>query len=99
MHKLTDAVCVRVMGWKHVQLSSFVSAQRQEYKLHQEGRPSRLTSERIKKLDEIGFVWEVPRGGPRRKKYSGPKACHAHPFSHDQEGGYTVPVHRLQDRR
>jgi hypothetical protein len=51
------------------QLSNWVSAQRQEYKLVQGGRPSnRLTDEKVKALDELGFVWEAQRGGPRRKQ-------------------------------
>lgn len=29
-----------------------------------DGRPSRLTEERIRQLSEIGFVWEARRGGP-----------------------------------
>lgn len=44
----------------------FVS-QRQDYKLYNKGRPSRLTAEKIAKLDAVGFVWEAQRGGRRRK--------------------------------
>jgi hypothetical protein len=29
-----------------------------------DGRPSRLTDERIQKLSDIGFIWEARRGGP-----------------------------------
>ncbi len=40
--------------------------QRQEYKLLQKGRSSRLDGDRIKLLNDLGFVWEAQRGGPRR---------------------------------
>jgi hypothetical protein len=55
---------------ENVQLSNWVSTQRQEYKLLRKGRSSRLTKDRIKLLDNIGFVWEAQRGGPRRRKSS-----------------------------
>lgn len=32
------------------------------------GRNTRLTPERIQKLDSVGFVWEAQRGGPRRQQ-------------------------------
>ena len=32
----------------------------------QKGKPSRLSKERIDKLNEIGFVWEAKRGAPRQ---------------------------------
>lgn len=55
------------IGWEeNVPLSNWVSKQRQEYKLLQKGKASRLTQERINKLDEIGFVWEAKRGAPRQ---------------------------------
>lgn len=41
--------------------------QRQDYKLYNKGRPSRLTPDKIARLDAIGFVWEAQRGGRRRK--------------------------------
>jgi hypothetical protein len=31
------------------------------------GRSSRLTDDRIKLLNEVDFVWEAQRGGPKRK--------------------------------
>jgi hypothetical protein len=42
--------------------------QRQEYKMMERGRSSRLTDDRIKLLNEVDFVWEAQRGGPRRKR-------------------------------
>jgi hypothetical protein len=50
-----------------VQLSNWVSTQRQEYKLYRKGRRSRLTHERLEQLQKIDFVWEAQRGGPRKK--------------------------------
>lgn len=53
------------------QLSNWVSAQRQEYKLMKSGRgSSRLTEDKIETLDRMGFVWEAQRGGPRRKHHT-----------------------------
>ena len=42
--------------------------QRQEYKLLQKGRSSRLTQDRIDLLNNVNFVWQAQRGGPRRKR-------------------------------
>jgi hypothetical protein len=47
-----------------------VSTQRQEYKLLKDGRPSRLRQDRIDLLEDLGFVWEAPRGGSRFRKAS-----------------------------
>jgi hypothetical protein len=57
------------IGWEeNIQLSNWVSTQRQEYKLIQRGRQSRLTQDRIDLLNKVDFVWEAQRGGPRRKR-------------------------------
>lgn len=40
-------------------LSSWVYRQRRQYSLLQAGKPSPLTEERIKKLEEAGFVWNT----------------------------------------
>lgn len=51
--------------------ATWVSTQRQEYKLLKQARSSRLTEAKKKKLDDVGFVWEAQRG--RRKiKPDGP---------------------------
>lgn len=61
--------CLIPIGYKdNVQLSNWVSTQRQEYKLMRDGRPSRLTDDRIRLLEKVGFVWEAQRGGPRKRK-------------------------------
>lgn len=60
------------IGWEeNVPLSNWVSKQRQEYKLLQKGKASRLTEDRIEKLKCIGFVWEAKRGAPRQVIISG----------------------------
>jgi hypothetical protein len=38
-------------------LGRWVTNQRQSYKLHQEGKPSRMTEERVRELESIGFDW------------------------------------------
>lgn len=38
-------------------LANWVSTQRKNYNLLKEGKPSAMTSERIKQLDDMGFVW------------------------------------------
>ena len=43
-------------------LGSWVAVQRKEYKLLQEGKNSRLTQERLDKLEEVGFEWAPRRG-------------------------------------
>jgi hypothetical protein len=40
-------------------LGRWVSTQRQNYKLYQEGKPSRMTEERIRELESVGFKWEA----------------------------------------
>jgi len=61
--------CLVPIGYKdNVQLSNWVSTQRQEYKLMKDGKPSRLTPERIQLLNAVDFIWEAQRGGPRRKR-------------------------------
>ncbi|KAL7438389.1 hypothetical protein ACHAXH_007609, partial [Discostella pseudostelligera] len=43
-------------------LGSWVAVQRKEYKLLMEGRPSRITQERIQRLESVGFEWVARRG-------------------------------------
>lgn len=65
------------IGWEeNVKLSNWVSTQRQEYKNMQNGRTSQLNEHRIELLNELGFAWEVQRGGRRRrlKSYATPSA-------------------------
>jgi hypothetical protein len=38
-------------------LGQWVSTQRRFYRLHQEGKPSPMTAERIRELASIGFDW------------------------------------------
>jgi hypothetical protein len=45
---------------------SFSKPKRQEYKLMQKGKASRLTEARLQMLNSVGFVWEAKRGAPRQ---------------------------------
>ncbi|GKY92765.1 hypothetical protein MPSEU_000246300 [Mayamaea pseudoterrestris] len=57
------------IGWtENVSLANWISTQRQEYKLKLKGRSNRLTEERMQMLNDVGFIWEAQRGGPRRLK-------------------------------
>jgi len=67
-YKKKHGDCLVPIGYKgNSQLANWVSTQRQEYKIKNDGKPSRLTPERIQRLNEIGFVWEAQRGGSRAK--------------------------------
>jgi hypothetical protein len=48
-------------------LAAWVSLQRQYYKKHQNGQHTTLTDERIKKLNSIGFLWDVPNTTDQRR--------------------------------
>ena len=41
------------------QLATWVKCQRRQYKLHQEGKPSNMTPQRIRELENLGFEWEL----------------------------------------
>ena len=43
-------------------LGSWVAVQRKEYKLLMEGKPSKLTNERVQRLQDAGFEWVARRG-------------------------------------
>ncbi len=43
-------------------LGSWVAVQRKEYKALQQGKPSKMTEERIIQLESIGFEWVARRG-------------------------------------
>ena len=51
-------------------LSPLISSQRQEYKNKKKGKKSRLDDRRIQLLNDIGFSWELQRGGKKRKLMS-----------------------------
>ena len=44
-------------------LASWVSSQRKHYSYMMRGKQSSMTSERIRRLEDIEFVWKVPRSG------------------------------------
>ena len=50
------------------------------------GRSSRLTNDRIKLLNNIGFVWEAQRGGPRRRRSSNNSGGSSEDMSATDEG-------------
>ena len=41
------------------ELGRWVANLRSNYRLHQEGKPSRMTEERIRELESVGFKWEA----------------------------------------
>eukprot|EP00977_Amphora_coffeiformis_P023500 scaffold13479_cov166-Amphora_coffeaeformis.AAC.12 len=41
------------------QLATWVKCQRRQYKLHQEGKPSNMTPQRVRELENLGFEWEL----------------------------------------
>ena len=44
---------------KNKALGRWVNKQRTQYRLRREGKQTPLTEDRIKLLDEVGFVWRV----------------------------------------
>lgn len=46
---------------ENLPLARWVKRQRYQYKLMQEGKPSTMTEERVKALEEVGFVWDSQR--------------------------------------
>eukprot|EP00548_Thalassiothrix_antarctica_P007828 CAMPEP_0194135360 /NCGR_PEP_ID=MMETSP0152-20130528/5461_1 /TAXON_ID=1049557 /ORGANISM="Thalassiothrix antarctica, Strain L6-D1" /LENGTH=410 /DNA_ID=CAMNT_0038831575 /DNA_START=34 /DNA_END=1266 /DNA_ORIENTATION=+ len=59
------------MGYKpNPSLGNWVSVQRQEFKNLQNSKPSKMTTNRAKLLESIGFVWKAPRGARRKSEKS-----------------------------
>ena len=54
---------------KNKALGAWVHTQRTQYRLRSEGKHSFLTEERIKLLDEVGFVWS-PQGNSWDDRYN-----------------------------
>lgn len=50
------------------QLGTWVNRQRKEYKYLMDGKKTAMTSERINKLNEVGFAWKHPSRGRRPMK-------------------------------
>jgi hypothetical protein len=46
----------------NLKLGKWVSRQRYHYRLYQEGKPSRITADRIQALESVGFEWETTAG-------------------------------------
>ena len=69
-YKRENGDCLVPIGHKvNPKLSNWVSTQRQEYKLFLRGKSSRITKNRIQRLNDIGFVWEAHRGTKGRKQH------------------------------
>ena len=52
-------------------LGRWVATQRQLYQNTKKGKTTRMTEERIHKLEEIGFVWDASDMGALKKDYEG----------------------------
>lgn len=63
--------CVPIGYKDNPQLGNWVSTQRQEMRVLKLGRNTRLDEGRIAKLKGIGFLWEAPRGGNRKRVNDG----------------------------
>jgi len=51
-----------------LRLGKWVQTQRQQYKLLQEGKRSKLTEDRIERLEDAGFEWEVAGGATAQEE-------------------------------
>mmetsp|Transcript_9016 Transcript_9016/g.19509 ORF Transcript_9016/g.19509 Transcript_9016/m.19509 type:complete len:168 (+) Transcript_9016:2186-2689(+) len=51
-------------------LAQWVTKQREQYKLLFEGKPSKLTQERLEKLENAGFLWKCEKGARYKKTNS-----------------------------
>lgn len=57
------------MGYKkNPSLGNWVSVQRQEFRNLQHGKSSKMTPNRVKLLESIGFIWKAPRGARRKNE-------------------------------
>ena len=57
---------------ENTKLGTWVHHQRRQYKKHQEGKTCHITEDRIRALDQIGFVWN-----PRERSGSGDEISQA----------------------
>ena len=48
-----------VLPIKYLKLGKWVSKQRSNYRLYQEGKPSTMTADHIRELESVGFEWEL----------------------------------------
>ena len=46
-------------------LATWIKCQRRQYRLHRQGRPTHISSSRIRQLEAIGFQWELKSGYSR----------------------------------
>jgi len=57
---------------KHPQLATWVKCQRRQYKLFWEGKPSNMTLERLRRLESVGFEWELRVSSKNKSKNTVP---------------------------
>lgn len=94
------SACMLPVAWSSVCLSVLLigrsppcrvfACQRREYKLLRKGLPSRLTHDRLQKLEKINFLWKAGRGGPRAQpalSLSSSMGGPAGPLQHDTTTG------------
>merc|ERR1712032_1282204 len=82
------------MGYKKnsEKLGEWVTDQRRQWKLKQEGRPSQLSDEKKEKLDQVGFVWKVRERADWNDRYE-------QLIEFKKENGHTiVPQHYTRNR-
>ena len=90
---------------KYLGLAMWVSSQRTQYRLLQEGKHSYVTDERIQKLDKIGFVWDTVEAAWEEKfnELIEFKATHGHTYVpkswEDQELFRWVSAQRQEYRK
>jgi hypothetical protein len=51
-------------------LGEFVTEQRRQMKFHKEGKPSRMTTKRKARLDELGFIWQLRQRSGWDERYN-----------------------------
>ena len=58
VYKHVNGHCLVPSSFRHPQLAVWTKRQRREYKKYQSGVSNSMTPDRIKKLENIGFVWD-----------------------------------------
>mmetsp|Transcript_20467 Transcript_20467/g.29184 ORF Transcript_20467/g.29184 Transcript_20467/m.29184 type:complete len:846 (+) Transcript_20467:121-2658(+) len=82
----------------NLNLGIWVKYQRIQYKLLREGRPSTMTSERIRELEKIGFVWFIPGEdkSPQQSNSTSSRVIHSNKHNAVQpsrDGNFGVKSH------
>lgn len=69
-HKENGSCSVTRYTSSNRKLCAWLTWQRKQYKLYQDGHKSQLTADRIKRLEDLGFEW-VPRNKPTSNNNTG----------------------------